>query len=84
MKQIERLRGAKHRQRPELPNGEKVEVLSRLAEELSAIDSELGTQHESCVEMQATIGHMRARLREMQEPSGASESEDPGAGQPSA
>ena len=84
MKQIERLRGAKHRQRPELSNGEKGETLHQLAVELSAIDSELGTQHESCIEMQATIGHMRARLRELQQPSGRSESEDPGAGQPSA
>src|SRR5918994_3643505 len=77
MRHIERLRGAKHRQGPELPNGEKVETLRRLSVELSAIDTELGTQHESCLEMQATIGHMRSRLRELQQPSGRSASEDP-------
>ena len=82
MRQIERLRGAKHRQGPELSNGEKGETLNRLAVELTAIDTELGTQHESCLEMQATIGQMRARLRALQQPSNTSQTDGPESGSP--
>jgi hypothetical protein len=82
MRQIERLRGAKHRQGPELSNGEKGETLNRLAVELTAIDTELGTQHESCLEMQATIGQMRARLRALQQPSNTSQTDGPESASP--
>lgn len=65
MRQIERLRSAKRRAGPELSNGEKANTLERLSDELGAVDEELSTQHESCLEMQSTVEKMRARLRAM-------------------
>lgn len=84
MRQIEKLRNAKNRPGSELTNGEKVKTLSLLTDELAAIDGDLGTQHESCVEMHVTIDHMRARLRAFQQPADTSESETPHSGQPQA
>jgi chaperonin cofactor prefoldin len=69
MRQIEKLRTANRRVGPELSNGEKSETLNHLTDELSAIDDELNTQHESCAEMKATIDHMRARLSAIRRPS---------------
>jgi chaperonin cofactor prefoldin len=66
MRQIEQLRNAKRRVGPELSNGEKSTTLNHLTDELTAIDHELKTQHESCREMQTTVDKMRARLRAMQ------------------
>jgi chaperonin cofactor prefoldin len=65
MRQIERLRASRRRAGQELSNGEKNNTLRHLTEELTAIDRELNTQHESCVEMQLTVDKMRARLRDM-------------------
>lgn len=62
MRQIERLRGTKRRVGPELSDAGKNGVLRQLRDEVTAIDQQLGTQHESCVEMQATVEKMRARL----------------------
>ena len=83
MRQIEKLRNAKsRRQGSELSNGEKAQTLGRLTDEVSAIDADLATQHESCVEMQATIDHMRARVRQLRRPANTSEPETPDSGQP--
>ena len=63
MRQIERLRSVKRRAGAELSNGEKANALNHLTDELTEIDQELNTQHESCREMQITSDKMRARLR---------------------
>jgi hypothetical protein len=60
--QIETLRGAKYRAGGELTNGERGDVLRTLSAQLTGIDSELQTQHESCVEMQRCIQEMRSSL----------------------
>lgn len=66
MRQIERLRSAKKRRvGPDLSNGEKTTTLNTLAEELTAIDQELDTQHQSCEDMQVTVAKMREQLRAM-------------------
>ena len=65
MRQIEQLRSAKRRVGHELSNGQKSHTLQHLTEELTAIDQELSTQHESCLEMQSTVEKMRAQLRAM-------------------
>jgi hypothetical protein len=65
MRQIEQLRNAERRVGPQLSNGEKANTLNHLSDELTAIDQELETQHESCREMQATVDKMRAKLRAM-------------------
>ena len=67
MRQIEKLRGGVHHVGPPLSNGQKVETLSHLSDELSVIDQELATQHESCVDMQTTIDQMRAQLNALRQ-----------------
>ena len=67
MRQIERLRGGEHHVGPELSNGDRVHTLRRLSDELIVIDKELDAQHESCVDMQTTIGQMRARLNALRQ-----------------
>ena len=51
--QIEKLRGR---------NIERGDVLKTLSAQLTGIDSELQTQHDSCVEMQRCIQEMRSSL----------------------
>ena len=46
----------------DLTNGERHETLDSLSEEWSELDAQLTTQHESCLEIQKTITHMRERL----------------------
>ena len=65
MRQIERLRSVKRRVGAEMSNGQKANALNHLTDELTEIDQELNTQHESCQEMQITVDKMRARLRAM-------------------
>ena len=77
MRQIERLRSVKRRVGPELSNGEKANTLKHLTAELTAIDQELDTQHESCQEMQSTVDKMRARLRAMKLASSADLTDEP-------
>jgi len=84
MRQIERLRKANVRVGPELSNGQKFDTLNDLTDELAAIAQELNTQHESCVEMQATIDHMRARLRVVRRASSVPNPNAPDSGQPPA
>ena len=67
MRQIEKLRGGEHHVGPPLSNGQKVETLSQLSDELGVIDQELATQHESCVDMQTTIDQMRAQLKALRQ-----------------
>jgi hypothetical protein len=67
MRQIEKLRGGVHHVGPPLSNGQKVETLSQLSDELGVIDQELATQHESCVDMQTTIDQMRAQLNALRQ-----------------
>ncbi len=62
MRCIERLRSAKYRVGSELSNGERRETLTTLADEVTAIDRELQTQHQSCEDMQGSIRKMQARL----------------------
>lgn len=45
-----------------LTTSERHEMLDSLAEASTELDSELTTQHESCVDIQNTITKMRARL----------------------
>jgi chaperonin cofactor prefoldin len=77
MRQIEQLRSAKRRVGPELSNGEKTTTLNHLTDELTAIDRELKTQHESCRDMQSTVDKMRNRLRAMKRASAADSSREP-------
>ena len=81
MRQIEKLRRAAQRVGRELSNGEKVDTLGRLSDEVFSIDHELATQHESCMEMQTMIGEMRGRLRVLRQAtkpeSASSDSEQP-------
>jgi len=67
MRQIEKLRGGEHRVGRQLSNGEKVDTLNNLSDELAAIDHELAAQHESCMDMQTTIGEMRAQLNALRQ-----------------
>lgn len=62
MRCIERLRSESHRRGPELSNGERAETLTTLAAEVTAIDSELHTQHQSCLDMLGAIRRMQSRL----------------------
>lgn len=71
MRKIEQLRSAERRVGRELSNGEKATTLNHLTDELTAIDQELNTQHESCREMQSTVDKMRGRLRGMKRASSA-------------
>ena len=68
MRRIETLRSAKDRVGGELSNGEKIDTLDHLTEELAAIDHELQTQHESCHLMLETVAQMRERLRQISTP----------------
>jgi hypothetical protein len=62
-----------------LSNGERDSTLEHLTGELTSIDVELDTQHELCLEMQATVDKMRARLRAMRHASiSTAPSDDPG------
>ena len=68
MRRIETLRSAKDRVGGELSNGEEIDTLDHLTEEVNAIDHELETQHESCQVMLSTVAHMRERLRQIRTP----------------
>jgi hypothetical protein len=65
MRQIEKLRTAKDRVGDSLSNGQKIDALDHLAQELGLIDDELKTQHESCQLMLETVEKMRGRLRDI-------------------
>jgi prefoldin subunit 5 len=71
MRKIEQLRSAKSRVGRELSSGEKATTLNHLTDELTAIDQELNTQHESCREMQSTVDKMLGTLRGMKQASSA-------------
>jgi enoyl-CoA hydratase/carnithine racemase len=70
MRRIEKLRGAQNRIGDELSNGQKLDTLDHLADEVHVIDRELQTQHESCQLMLATVEKMRERLRPLRQASG--------------
>ena len=73
MRQIEKLRSAKDRREGvALSNGEKMDVLDSLTDELVSIDGELKTQHDSCREMLETVETMRGRLRQLRQSSNRS------------
>ena len=74
MRRIETLRSAKDCVGNELSNGQKIDTLDHLAEELTAIDQELQTQHESCQLMLGTVDQMRERLRQIRTPASATRS----------
>ena len=80
MRQIERLRTAKARVGDELSNGQKIDTLDHLTEELGAIDDELRTQHESCQLMLGTVEKMRGRLREIRSGAGGAATDRPAEG----
>ncbi|HTI37279.1 MAG TPA: hypothetical protein VL484_06965 [Vicinamibacterales bacterium] len=64
MRHIEKLRSAKERREGvSVSNGEKIDALDSLTDQLGAIDQELQTQHDSCREMMETVETMRGRLR---------------------
>ena len=69
MVRIEQLRTAKRRRAGSatLSDGARDTTLQHLSGELTAIDTELDTQHELCLEMQATVDKMRAKLRAMRD-----------------
>jgi hypothetical protein len=64
MRQIEKLRNPRHRRHPvrDISNGDRFSSLTTLSDELTSIDRELHTQHQSCQDMQHTIDHMLAML----------------------
>jgi chaperonin cofactor prefoldin len=62
MRGIEKLRGVAKRVGPELTNGERLEVLATLTQELEGLDDQLLVQHQSTGDMQATLEKMRHRL----------------------
>lgn len=71
MRQIEKLRGDKDRAGGALSNGQKIEALDDLRQELDVIDKELNTQHQSCQLMLATVEQMRDQLRRLRNVSSA-------------
>jgi hypothetical protein len=77
MRQIEKLRTAKVRVGNELSNGQKIDTLDHLTDELGAIDHELQTQHESCQLMLGTVEKMRGRLRDIRSGAGGGVMERP-------
>jgi hypothetical protein len=77
MRQIEQLRSAKRRAGKELSNGDKTTALGHITDEVAQIDTELSTQHESCLEMQRTVETMRAMLRSINSPAHADDTGSP-------
>ena len=65
MRQIEKLRGSDKPTVRSHSNGEKIDALDHLTDELGVIDEELNTQHESCQVMLTTVEQMRDRLRQI-------------------
>ena len=64
MRQIEKLRTAKGIGST-LSNGQKIDALDHLTQELGVIDQELNTQHASCQWMLETVEKMRQHLRRL-------------------
>jgi prefoldin subunit 5 len=62
MRDIEKLRSAKHRVGPELSNGQREDTLAHLANAIEDLDSHMSSEHECCADMQATIAQMRDRI----------------------
>ena len=62
MRDIEKLRGAKHRVGPELSNGQREETLAHLADAITDLDLHIASEHECCADMQTTIAQMRDRI----------------------
>jgi hypothetical protein len=62
MRHIETLRTAKHRVGPELSNGQRQSALTRLDDEIAALDSQLSVEHVCCQDMHDTIVKMQERL----------------------
>lgn len=50
-----------------LSHGERGDTLTSLSDEIKAIDAELRVQHQSCLDMQRSIGHMQALLTALRE-----------------
>ena len=71
MRVIERLRSKDNRVGNELSNGEKVDALDDLSDEIGAIDQELSTQHQSCHAMLDTVEKMRMAIRVLRQPRSA-------------
>jgi hypothetical protein len=65
MRHIERLRSVKYRVGPELSNGQREETLGHLAAEVADLDSHIASEHDCCVDMQATIAQMRERISDL-------------------
>ena len=65
MLRIQRLRSAKHRDGPELSNGQRQTTLVGLCDEVEAIDKQIAEEHECCLFMLQTIAQMQHRLGEM-------------------
>ena len=64
MRAIEKLRGGEHHVGPELSNGERGTVLSRLADEVAVLEEQLSAQRGCCHAMLATVEKMQKRLAE--------------------
>ena len=62
MRQIEKLRGVKHRVGPELSNVERGDALKILTRELGTLTKHLNTQGTTCREMLDTVERMQRRL----------------------
>jgi prefoldin subunit 5 len=65
MRYIEKLRGSTHRVGPELSNGQREDTLAHLSAAIADLDSHIGSEHECCGDMQATIAQMRERITEL-------------------
>jgi len=67
MRAIEKLRSARHRIGRDLSNGERGNTLTSLSDEITAIDAELKVQHQSCLDMHRSIGHMQALVTSLRD-----------------
>jgi len=70
MRQIEQLRSAQRRREGNaaVTTSAKTTALDHIRDELTEIDNELTTQHESCLEMKQTVEKMKAMLHAITTP----------------
>jgi hypothetical protein len=66
MRDIEKLRSARHRVGPQLTNVAREETLAHLATTIADVDSNITIEHECCGEMLVTVTAMRERIARLQ------------------
>src|SRR4051812_7922982 len=65
MRQIEKLRSAKHRVGPELSDQQRENTLTALDVEIAQLDSHLTTERDCCSDMHDTITAMQSRVADL-------------------